>query len=105
MNDLLSKIEEKTANIAVIGLGYVGLPLAVDFAKAGFHVVGIDKNQARANAVDNGRNYIGDVSDDDLNRFPLLPMRRLPERVSRETSHQHRESHPLLESHHRKARG
>ncbi|HIO22595.1 MAG TPA: nucleotide sugar dehydrogenase [Nitrospirales bacterium] len=66
MNDLLSKIEEKTANIAVIGLGYVGLPLAVDFAKAGFHVVGIDKNQARANAVDNGRNYIGDVSDDDL---------------------------------------
>ena len=66
MDDLLSKIEAKTAKIAVIGLGYVGLPLAVDFAIAGFHVVGIDKDQARADDVDNGRNYISDVSDDDM---------------------------------------
>jgi len=66
MDELSSKIEAKTAKIAVIGLGYVGLPLAVDFAVAGFHVVGIDKNPARADDVDNGRNYIGDVSDDDL---------------------------------------
>ncbi len=66
MDNLLSKIEAKTAKIAVIGLGYVGLPLAVDFAVAGFHVVGIDKNKARADDVDNGRNYISDVSDDDM---------------------------------------
>jgi len=66
MDNLLSRIEAKTAKIAVIGLGYVGLPLAVDFAIAGFHVVGIDKNQARADDVDNGRNYISDISDDDM---------------------------------------
>ena len=66
MDDLLAKIEAKTAKIAVIGLGYVGLPLAVDFAVAGFHVVGIDKNQARADDVANGRNYISDVSDDEM---------------------------------------
>ena len=66
MDDLLSKIKAKTAKIAVIGLGYVGLPLAVDFAVAGFHVVGIDKDKARADDVRHGRNYISDVSDDDM---------------------------------------
>tara|TARA_B100000315_G_scaffold260487_1_gene322297 strand:- start:3325 stop:4629 length:1305 start_codon:yes stop_codon:yes gene_type:complete len=66
VDNLLSKIETKTAKVAVIGLGYVGLPLAVDFAIAGFHVVGIDKNQARADATNNGQNYIRDVSETDL---------------------------------------
>ncbi len=66
MNKLQGKIEAKTARIAVIGLGYVGLPLAVDFAMAGFHVVGLDKDPARAAEVDAGRNYIPDVSDADM---------------------------------------
>ena len=66
MVDLLQKIEAKTAKIAVIGLGYVGLPLAIDFAVAGFRVVGIDKNQARVADINNGHNYISDVSDDTM---------------------------------------
>ena len=66
MDDLLAKIEAKTAKIAVIGLGYVGLPLAVDFAIAGFHVVGIDNDSARADDVSMGRNYISDISGADM---------------------------------------
>ncbi len=63
---LLEKIEQKTAVIGVIGLGYVGLPLAVEKAKAGYKVIGFDIQPRRVELVNNGTNYIGDVVDEDL---------------------------------------
>lgn len=64
--DLKTKIERRRARVAVIGLGYVGLPLAVEFAKAGFRVDGIDLDRRKAASVNRGQNYILDVSDADL---------------------------------------
>ncbi|MFH1453847.1 MAG: NAD(P)-binding domain-containing protein, partial [Armatimonadota bacterium] len=55
---LMEKIKNKTARLAVVGLGYVGLPLAVEFAKAGFEVTGIDDNKAKVDKVNKGENYI-----------------------------------------------
>jgi len=63
---LLERIERREAKIAVIGLGYVGLPLAVEQAKAGFSVIGIDRNAERVAMVNQGENYIPDVLIDDL---------------------------------------
>lgn len=63
---LKEKIDRKTAIIAVVGLGYVGLPLAVEKAKAGYKVIGLDIQQKRVDMVNQGINYIGDVVDDDL---------------------------------------
>jgi len=65
-NDLMKKINDKNAIIAVVGLGYVGLPLAVEKAKAGYKVIGFDIQQSRVDMVNNGENYIGDVVDADL---------------------------------------
>ncbi|MEW6662537.1 MAG: NAD(P)-binding domain-containing protein [Bacillota bacterium] len=64
--ELKRKIQTHTANVAVVGLGYVGLPLAVEKAKVGFHVLGIEQNPKRAYKVNNGENYILDVKDEDL---------------------------------------
>lgn len=61
--NLLKKIKNKDVKVAVIGLGYVGLPLAVEFAKAGFSVIGIDTDRERLAKVRNGRSYIEDVPD------------------------------------------
>jgi nucleotide sugar dehydrogenase len=66
---LKHKILDKTAIIGVIGLGYVGLPLAVEKAKAGFHVIGFDVQSAKVKMVNEGRNYIGDVVATDLERI------------------------------------
>jgi UDP-N-acetyl-D-glucosamine dehydrogenase len=63
---LLKKIENREAVIGVVGLGYVGLPLAVEKAKAGFKVIGFDIQQSRVDQVNSGINYIGDVVDEDL---------------------------------------
>jgi len=63
---LLQKIRSREATIGVIGLGYVGLPLAVEKAKAGFEVVGIDRNPERVEQVNRGENYISDVLAQDL---------------------------------------
>lgn len=63
---LLEKLNNKTAVIGVVGLGYVGLPLAVEKAKAGYSVIGFDIQVSRVNQVNNGENYIGDVVDDEL---------------------------------------
>ncbi|PIZ66601.1 MAG: UDP-N-acetyl-D-glucosamine dehydrogenase, partial [Candidatus Marinimicrobia bacterium CG_4_10_14_0_2_um_filter_48_9] len=57
MEALLKKIEQKEAVVGVIGLGYVGLPLAVEFAKAGLKVIGIDVNQKRVDQLNRGENY------------------------------------------------
>lgn len=63
---LYSKITDKSARIGVVGLGYVGLPLAVEKAKAGFKVTGFDVQKSRIDAVNAGHNYIGDVVDEEL---------------------------------------
>jgi len=60
------KIKKKKAHIGVIGLGYVGLPLAVEFAKAGFPVTGIDIDEAKVAGINAGENYIPDIADDTL---------------------------------------
>jgi UDP-N-acetyl-D-glucosamine dehydrogenase len=66
---LEEKINNKTAQIAVIGLGYVGLPLAVELAKAGFQVTGIDTDSDRVNNVKNAIAYILDVDIKDIKRL------------------------------------
>src|SRR3990172_7571599 len=63
---LLSKLASRQARIAVIGLGYVGLQLAVELARAGFRVVGIDVDVRRVEAINAGQSYIGDVPAVDL---------------------------------------
>lgn len=63
---LRSKIEDKTAVIGIVGLGYVGLPLAVEFATKGFRTIGIDLNRERVLRLNAGKNFIQDVSDGDL---------------------------------------
>ena len=65
----LSKIETHTAQVAIIGLGYVGLPLAVAFAEAGFPVVGIDVDPAKVDALNAGHSYISDIPSARLQRI------------------------------------
>ena len=60
---LNNKIKNKEARIGVIGLGYVGLPLAVEFAKTGFNVTGIEVDNKKIAAINNGDNYISDIDD------------------------------------------
>ena len=64
--ELIQKIQNKTLSMGVCGLGYVGLPLAVDKAKHGFKTIGFDVQQAKVDMVNAGQNYIGDVVDADL---------------------------------------
>ncbi len=64
--ELLKKIRDKKIVAGVVGLGYVGLPLAVEKAKAGFQTIGFDIQPVKADMVNQGHNYIGDVVDSDL---------------------------------------
>jgi UDP-N-acetyl-D-glucosamine dehydrogenase len=59
--DLLKKIESKSAHVGIVGLGYVGLPLAVEFAGAGFTVTGIDIDKKKVAALNRGESYIQDI--------------------------------------------
>jgi UDP-N-acetyl-D-glucosamine dehydrogenase len=63
---LLDKINNKTAVVGVVGLGYVGLPLAVEKAKAGYRVIGFDIQEQKVKMVNEGINYIGDIIPGDL---------------------------------------
>ena len=63
---LINKMNNKTARIAILGLGYVGLPLAVVFAEAGFTVMGIDPDERKADSVKKGVSYIPDISTERL---------------------------------------
>lgn len=63
---LLNKIAKKEIVVGVVGLGYVGLPLAVEKAKAGFKTIGFDVQSEKVEMVNRGQNYIGDVVDNDL---------------------------------------
>lgn len=64
--DLLRKIRNRSALVGVVGLGYVGLPFAVEKAKVGFRVLGVEQNPLRAEKVNRGGNYIRDVKDEEL---------------------------------------
>jgi UDP-N-acetyl-D-glucosamine dehydrogenase len=59
---LAAKIRARTARVGIVGLGYVGLPLAVEFAKAGFTVTGIDVSEAKTRSVNAGKSYVGDIA-------------------------------------------
>ena len=63
---LLEKIKRKEALVAVIGLGYIGLPLAVENAKAGYKVIGLDNQENRVHMVNSSISYIVDVDNEDL---------------------------------------
>jgi UDP-N-acetyl-D-glucosamine dehydrogenase len=63
---LLEKIQTRRARTGVVGLGYVGLPLAVEFARAGYHTTGIDLDDRKIQAVSEGRSYIPDVATADV---------------------------------------
>lgn len=64
--ELLKRINSKEIKVGVVGLGYVGLPLAVEKAKAGFKTIGFDVQEEKVRLVNEGHNYIGDVVDSDL---------------------------------------
>lgn len=66
MDLLKQKLMNKTATLGVIGLGYVGLPLAVEKAKAGYKTIGFDIQNSKVDLVNTGVNYIGDVVNEDL---------------------------------------
>ncbi len=67
--ELKENFRSKNAKIGVIGLGYVGLALAVEFAKSGFNVIGIDKNPEKVKSINNCKSPIMDVSDKDIQQF------------------------------------
>jgi UDP-N-acetyl-D-glucosamine dehydrogenase len=72
---LNEKIANRTARVGVVGLGYVGLPLAVEFARAGFAVTGIDISQPKVDLLKNGKSYVGDIPDSVLG--PLVDSGRI----------------------------
>ena len=75
-NSLITKIKNKTLSMGVCGLGYVGLPLAVDKARHGFRTIGFDIQQKKVDMVNAGENYIGDVVDADLRELVSSGMLR-----------------------------
>src|SRR5688572_1932524 len=67
MRDLfLSRINDRSARVVVVGLGYVGLPLALEFARAGFKVDGYDVNEGAVRQLNEGRSHIQDITDKEL---------------------------------------
>jgi UDP-N-acetyl-D-glucosamine dehydrogenase len=63
----LDRFQQRSAHVAVIGLGYVGLPLAVSFAQAGYQVTGIDLDRRKVEAINSGASYIEDVPSEAVN--------------------------------------
>ena len=76
MSDLKQRIIDRKVTLGVVGLGYVGLPLAVEKAKAGFKVIGFDVQDQKVQMVNEGHNYIGDVVDSDLEEIVKSGMLR-----------------------------
>ena len=69
MGVLLKRIKTKDARIGIVGLGYVGLPLALEFARSGYNVTGIDKNMERVESLKKGKSYIIDVTDSEVKQL------------------------------------
>ncbi len=69
MAQLREKISSRTAHVGVVGLGYVGLPLATEFARAGFHVTGIEVDERKVSAIYQGKSYVGDVPSAEVARL------------------------------------
>jgi UDP-N-acetyl-D-glucosamine dehydrogenase len=69
VSTLSDKIRSKKAHVGVVGLGYVGLPLAVEYAKAGFQVTGIDLNAGKVERIKEGVSYVGDVSTEEVSQL------------------------------------
>lgn len=69
MGELLEKIKTKKAKIGIVGLGYVGLPLALEFVRSGYCVTGIDKNKERVESLKKGTSYVIDVKSEDIAQF------------------------------------
>ncbi len=68
-DQLIDKLKNKTARVAILGQGYVGLPLAVVFADAGFEVVGIDPDQRKIDALNRGESYVLDVTSEKISQL------------------------------------
>lgn len=66
MQSLLNKIKQKNATIGIIGLGYVGLPLAIRFSEVGFKVIGFDIDDSKVKMLNNGKSYIKHINEDDI---------------------------------------
>ena len=66
MDSLINKIERKSARLGIIGMGYVGLPLALEFCRAGFDVTGIDLDKKKIDSINRGKSYIEDATDADI---------------------------------------
>jgi UDP-N-acetyl-D-glucosamine dehydrogenase len=66
---LIDKFKNRTARVAILGMGYVGLPLAVVFAEAGFEVTGIDPVESKVAALNRGESYILDVDQQQVRRL------------------------------------
>ncbi|NLB21480.1 MAG: nucleotide sugar dehydrogenase, partial [Clostridium sp.] len=82
MNTIKEKLKNKTAVLGVIGLGYVGLPLAVEKAKAGYMTIGFDVQKSKVEMVNSGENYIGDVVNEDLSEIVSSGKLRATEDIS-----------------------
>lgn len=80
LESLLSKITSREAVIGVVGLGYVGLPVAVTFAEEGFRVIGVDLDAARVEEIEAGRSHLMDIGDDRIR--PLRVTEQLRETSS-----------------------
>ncbi|MCL5429077.1 MAG: nucleotide sugar dehydrogenase [Chloroflexi bacterium] len=74
-SSLVGKLRDRSAKMAVLGLGYVGLPFATVFAEAGFEVVGVDPDPRKVHAINAGKSYIGDVENEQVAR--LVKARKL----------------------------
>jgi UDP-N-acetyl-D-glucosamine dehydrogenase len=68
-NELMERLQHRQANVAVVGMGYVGLPLAVLFAEAGFNVTGVELNESKVEALCRGESYIMDVPGEQVARL------------------------------------
>ncbi len=66
---LIKKLQDKSARIGILGLGYVGLPLAIVFAEAGYQVIGVDPDSRKVEKILAGESYIQDVSSDEVQHF------------------------------------
>ena len=74
-NSTIKKIKNHSAVVGVVGLGYVGLPFAVEKGKVGFSVIGFDLDTEKVNQINKGKNYIPDVKDDELSN--LVKIKRI----------------------------